>query len=244
MKYGDCTFREIQEAADANWIVILPTGCTEQQGLHLPIDFDTWLAGELAEAISTSATRLNATNSLVLPAMSFGPTPEHRGFGAGYIDVPQRLHEELVVAVLQSLADQGFARILIWLGCGQHRLAQAAAKFTAELGSKINVFIPELPYQGVWEMLVGPNLPGGHADAFATSLALARHPTSVRTDEISFGDFTIPDWSDPHLDLSRHSTAGSIGDPTAASAELGVQLWEALVAAGTKILVDYDLRTR
>ena len=29
---------------DAGCLAILPTGCREQQGPHLPVDFDTWFA--------------------------------------------------------------------------------------------------------------------------------------------------------------------------------------------------------
>jgi creatinine amidohydrolase len=45
----------------------------------------------------------------------------------------------------------------------------------------------------------------------------------------SDSESTPVDWDDPHLDFARYSSTGVIGDPTHASAELGVRLWHAVV---------------
>ena len=37
------------------------------------------------------------------------------------------------------------------------------------------------------------------------------------------------DWGNPHLDFSRYTRTGVIGDPTEATAELGPRLWDAVV---------------
>ncbi|MBA3652891.1 MAG: creatininase family protein [Actinobacteria bacterium] len=54
----------------------VPTGCTEQQGRHLPVDFDSCFS----EAVTVAAAaELDAHNLPVvaLPSLPFGPTPEH-----------------------------------------------------------------------------------------------------------------------------------------------------------------------
>lgn len=38
MRFGDLTFREIHERAEAGWLAVVPTGCTEQQGPHLSVE--------------------------------------------------------------------------------------------------------------------------------------------------------------------------------------------------------------
>ncbi|MDE0043704.1 MAG: creatininase family protein, partial [Candidatus Poribacteria bacterium] len=43
-KFTDYTYLEIKGLIEAACLAIVPTGCTEQQGPHLPIDFDTWFA--------------------------------------------------------------------------------------------------------------------------------------------------------------------------------------------------------
>ena len=47
-RFIDYTYLEIRPLIDAGCLAILPTGCTEQQGPHLPVDFDTWFAESVA----------------------------------------------------------------------------------------------------------------------------------------------------------------------------------------------------
>ena len=42
------TYLEIRDLVDAGCLAIVPTGCTEQRGPHLPVDFDTWFAETVA----------------------------------------------------------------------------------------------------------------------------------------------------------------------------------------------------
>ena len=57
MKYGELTYEEISIAAEQGWLAVVPTGCTEQQGPHLPVDFDTWFAGQVCLAASDKAEK-------------------------------------------------------------------------------------------------------------------------------------------------------------------------------------------
>ena len=244
MEFGKLTYQEIKDAARSNWIAIIPTGCTEQQGIHLSVDFDTWFVGKLCNAASSMVADRFNINSLVLPTMPFGPTPEHLGFGAGYINIPQSIHESVFQEVLQSLTDQGFQRIIIWPGCGQHQLSHMVERFLSSVSENINVFFPTLPYQNIWENLVGPDVFGGHADGFATSISLYLRSEDVRKDKIQNPVYTMPNWGSPDLDFSKHTDTGSIGDLSVASAKLGKQLWVALVEECSKIIYDYDQRTK
>ena len=108
MKYTHLTYQEIRDAAHQNHLAVVPTGCIEQQGPHLPVDFDTWFSEKVCNAASDKAGSEYGVHSLVLPAIPFGPTPEHRNYRAGYIDFPVDLHDSLVLATLKSLAEQGF----------------------------------------------------------------------------------------------------------------------------------------
>ena len=87
MRYGDLTYEEIRKRAQQGWLVIVPTGCTEQQGPHLPVDFDTWFTEQVCLAASEKAAEDYNVRSLVLPTIPFGPTPEHRNYGSGYIPI-------------------------------------------------------------------------------------------------------------------------------------------------------------
>lgn len=235
MKYGDLTYLEIREAVESGCLAIIPTGCTEQQGPHLPVDFDTWFAEKVCLAGSGKALEEFGLRSLVLPALPFGPTPEHRNFGSGYIDLPQSLHEEVIYEVLSSMADQGFTSIVVWRGCGQHDLSQAIRRFNTKYEDRSKAVQPNMPYSRIWNRLGFEQLPGGHADSFATSVAFYLRPESVRRARIKNPNNRPVDWGDPHLDLSDYSSTGVIGDPTQGSKEIGEKLWEALVEEAAEI---------
>lgn len=225
MRFGDLTFREIRERAEAGWLVVVPTGCMEQQGPHLPVDFDTWLVETVCLTAAQRAAEEYGVKALVLPALPFGPTPEHRNYGSGYIHIPHALHEQVVASILHSLAEQGFQRIVVWRGCGQHRLSQVVEQFNATHRGEARAFLPDLPYARIWDQ-VAPGIPGGHADGFATSIALYLRPQAVRADQIPRPEKRSVDWDDPDLDLTRCSSTGVVGDATVATRELGAILWE------------------
>jgi len=100
VQFGDLTYREIRQHADGGCLALVPTGCTEQQGPHLPVSFDSWLVETIARAAADEAARSYGTCVLVLPTLPFGPTPEHRGLGSGFIEMPRDLQEAIVGHVL------------------------------------------------------------------------------------------------------------------------------------------------
>jgi creatinine amidohydrolase len=236
MRFGDLTYLEIRECVAAGALALVPTGCTEQQGPHLPVDFDTWHASEVCVAGADYALARFGVQALVLPAMPFGPTPEHRGFGSGYIHLEQSLHERVTEAVLESLIEQGFRRLVLWTGCGQHALEKPVTTLNARYAGLARVFLPVQPYHTIWCRLADPRIPGGHADSYATSISLFRRPACVRVDRIPEPEKQDVSWDDPALDLTRHSSTGVIGDATHASAELGERLWQAVVAEVASVL--------
>jgi creatinine amidohydrolase len=168
--------------------------------------------------------------------MPFGPTPEHRNYGSGYIDIPKELHESLMLAVLDSLADQGFRRVVIWRGCGQHNFSETISRFNAKFKRKTKVYLPALPYHNIWCRIADPSIPGGHADSFSTSITLFLRPEIVRREKISNPQNTKVDWADPNLDFSRYSSSGVIGDPAHSDAELGARLWEGVIQEVSLVL--------
>lgn len=228
MRYGDLTYEEIRDRARQGWLAIVPTGCTEQQGPHLTVDYDTWLVERVTVAASEKAERDFGVFSLVLPVIPFGPTPEHRNYGSGYIDVPQGLHDNLVEAVLTSLAEQGFKRIVVWRGCGQHDLTGVIERFNKTNVSRTYAFLPELPYSEIMRR-IAPGVVGGHADSFATSIAMFLRPQAVREDKIPAPVNNPIDWDDPNLDFARYSSSGVIGDPSQSSPDLGARLWASVI---------------
>jgi creatinine amidohydrolase len=236
VRFDALTFEEIGRCAREGYIVLIPTGCTEQQGPHLPVGFDTWFAEALMIAAAERAGAVHDVRALVLPTLPFGPTPEHRGYGSGYVHLPKALHDAVVRAAMDSLVEQGFQRLVLWRGCGGHDLSEVVEGFNAQSSGTARAFLPGHPFYDIWCRIGDPIVEGGHADSFTTSIMLYRWPESVRQERIFDPQSSEPAWEDPNLDFSRYSSSGVIGDPTHASVELGERLWEASVEAVVAIL--------
>jgi creatinine amidohydrolase len=236
VRFGELTYLEIRSCIQKGYIALIPTGCTEQQGPHLPVDFDTWFAETVLIAAAEQLYGREGINALVLPALPFGPTPEHRNYGSGYIDLPVNLHDAVIASVLLSLAQQGFRRLIVWRGCGGHDLSGVVETFNKTYVGSSQAFLPVQPYHDIWQHVGDPSVSGGHADSFTTSIALYLRPDVVRKEFIVHPHAQEVDWSAPDLDFTRYSSMGVIGDPTHASAELGAQLWAATVSATVDIL--------
>ena len=238
MRFGELTFEEIAEAVALDALAVLPTGCTEQQGPHLTVDFDSWFAEALmVSAAERVADRLSV---VVLPALPFGPTPEHRAFGAGFIDVPVPVYDELVRSILDSLADQGFKRILVWRGCGGHDLREVTTQFNHDNAGRASAFLPGHPFHEIWCRVGDASVPGGHADSFTTSIVMYRRPERLRRDRIPAATSATPDWSDPRLDFRRYSDTGVIGSAAHADVERGRHLWDECVQAAAELMLRID----
>jgi creatinine amidohydrolase len=236
VQYDLCTYEEIAEFAAAGALAVVPLGCTEQQGPHLPVDFDSWFAETLMLEAAERVRADRGVTALVLPVIPLGPTPEHRSFGAGFLDLPNPLHDAVVTAVLESLTAQGFGSVVVWRGCGGHDLAEAVATHN-RAQTRTRVYLPDSPFWSIWCTVGDPNVAGGHADSFTTSIMLAHRPEMVRRDQIP-GPSRSPDWDDPSLDFGAYSDSGVIGDPGHASADLGRRLWEESVRWVANYLLD------
>src|SRR5687767_5709654 len=96
--WGEHTSPAIAEAADANALVLLPCGCTEQHAWHLPVDTDTYQVERLCRQGAELASQTHGVRVLVLPALPFGPASEHHGL-AGTIS----LSNELWIGVVKQI---------------------------------------------------------------------------------------------------------------------------------------------
>lgn len=229
MKYGKLTYLEIKDKIKEEYTLLIPTGCTEQQGPHLTVDFDTWFAETLVNEASDAAFEKYGVKTLIAPIIPFGPTGEHMKFGTGYVNLPQNLYEEVIYNVIKSFSDQGFKKLVIWRGCGGHYLDKVVERINIEYKDKSNVKILRHPFYDIWCENGCGNIPLGHADSFTTSIVMYKAPQDVRIDKIEKSNSTEPKWDDPNLDFYDYTKNGVIGDPTYATAELGKKMWEKTV---------------
>ncbi|HEY7467752.1 MAG TPA: creatininase family protein, partial [Dehalococcoidia bacterium] len=62
MRFTDFTYEELRDLTPRVDALFLPLGCTEQQGPHLTVDFDTQMITQLCDDI---ARRLDGAHSVI-----------------------------------------------------------------------------------------------------------------------------------------------------------------------------------
>lgn len=180
-RYEYLTWPEINEAAEAKKVLLLPIGSTEQHGNHLPLDTDNFLAS----SISLEAGRCDPRNILVMPTIPYGYN-EHAQDFPGTIHVTYEHFIEYCLDVCKSAAYAGFKRIIIVDGHGsnEHLCEFIARRATLETEALIastmwtNLVIKE------FENIRDSNIGGAaHACELETSIYLYLASDRVKMDQ-------------------------------------------------------------
>jgi creatinine amidohydrolase len=168
---------EIEEAAKAGAVVIVPIGSTEQHGPHLPVDTDIRSSSEIARR---AAERVTEFPVLIAPPVWSGYSPHQMHF-PGTITLRADVFIELLVDVGTSIAQHGFRKILFLNGHGGNRgLVLTATMKLSEAGV-------EVAAATYWDMITeeinqirsGPVGSTGHSCELETSTQLAIQPENV-----------------------------------------------------------------
>lgn len=242
-RYSRLTWEEMNDAIEAQKLVILPTGSTEQHGRHLPLDTDTFLC----ETVCLEVGRRAADQVLVLPPVAYGLNRHHLDF-PGTIHIQPQIFIDFCLNVTKSVAYHGFERILLVNGHGSNSplvdlVARRTVLETDSLCFATNYFaFLQEAFASIRESEVV-----AHADELETSLYLHLAPERVRWDRAEAGDdrrgeFLSSDSTSPLVRFNdywgRWTTSGVHGDPTRASAAKGAILFEAAVSGLVKLVAE------
>lgn len=226
---------ELRARAAANAIVIVPVGSLEQHGPHLPVEVDSMLAETVA--LETARRMVAKVPTLVLPCVWTGISEHHMSFG-GTVTLPFATFCALISGICRSLVRDGFRRIVVLNGHGGNDYGLKVV--CDELASELDAAIIQTTY---WHAAAGPiaallerQKVLQHACEAETSMMMA-----VRGDLIDAARFAsaeverTPELSEiagPGLyrwrSLAARAASGVVGFPTAASAQKGRRLIEAI----------------
>jgi len=239
------TVEEVREALKKTKTVILPVGCTEQHGYHLPTCTDTLNAIELAKRVSAQ------TQCLVAPVLPYS-------FSGGElpctINISPHVVSLLVCEICQSLALQGFRNIVVLPGHGGSENTRALHD-GADMFYRSRPDMPDLviAVPEFWEM--APSCRKAfeakdyHAGWFETSLMMVWDASLVRDKKRTDSPAvlkTLLDNPDAYLTSKRpvdHPSVepqkrqnpkirvGVMGDPSKADLDFGVKAVDEAVAA-------------
>src|SRR6478735_11641894 len=114
-RYAKLPWPEIEDAAEAGKVCIVPCGAVEQHGPHLPLDVDIICPTEVA----FGAGRARPDQLLVLPTVSYGYTGHVMDF-PGTINTHFEHFIHQVLDITKSLAYHGFKKIILLNGHGSN----------------------------------------------------------------------------------------------------------------------------
>ncbi len=225
---------QLQQALDQGWPLLVPTGCVEYHGPHLPLGVDTLLVEELLHRVA------ERTPCVVAPPFWYGPASYAvSGPQQGSIDVSTERFGRHVKDVLASFWKTGFRWIIVGIhhqgldGPESLAIRQAAAEVTFELthAERGDAWWGKAPLDQadnvferiqVWPSALPPAVEQGvemadHAGFYETSLILAAHPALVDQARLT-------------ADAPWYTRTAS-NKASEASAEAGQRMWNAMVNA-------------
>lgn len=221
-------------------VCLVPLGSLEQHGPHLPLWTDTAIVSEIARRVEQRLP----SQVLLAPAQRIGYSPHHARFGCVSLDLA--VYMGLIGGLCRSLAAMGFRRILLLNGHGGNDVPCRAAMcgLKTEL-PKLSIALASywtLAAEAFSRIRTSPRGGMGHACEMETSIMLALHPDQVKLERAK-DDGTAGQTGYRLLDMLRPqpyymvrnfdelSASGTVGHPSHASAEKGVQFLDAAVEA-------------
>jgi len=200
-------------------VALLPVGSTEQHGPHAPLGTDFLTAAAIAERGASACDE----SVVVAPTIPVGVAEEHRHFD-GTLWVSEGAFRTYVGDVLRSLGDL-VDHVVVVNGHGGNTgaLREICARVTRD------GVVDAVAY--TWFDAVDPDVPLGHGGPAETSVVQRLRADLVhedRFDEARAGMAeTFGDWvggTNVAYDFREFTESGNVGDPSAASADLGEEL--------------------
>jgi creatinine amidohydrolase len=252
--WANMTVEKIRDYLKDRPTVILPVGCTEQHGYHLPTKVDILNAEEIAKRVSTE------TGIVVMPTVNYtysgGELP-------GTVNVSPNAVALYIEEICLSLAAQGVKNIVILLGHGGSENMTALMAFRDMFLRKyqhldlIIALIPPFPCSDEAKILYKEN--DWHAGKTETSLMLYWAPELVHMDRIQYDSeelsYMMRKDPDAYQDVQKPLDSpyvsrrirqrpdiqvGVMGYPEEASAELGEKMAKDSVREIIKIIQDIE----
>jgi len=227
MKWLEMTGVDVAELAQRTDVAIVPVGCVEWHGPHLPTGND----GIVAEHIAVRAAEIEP--AIVLPTIYFNINDQMKCYN-GTLSFPPRIVADLYHALCTEAARNGFRKIIFFIGHGGSQIVVdiVQAELLERITSSDNpgyfifwCFIPQLMQPELSEIISSPT---GHACEFETSLTLAIAPHLVRMDRVSGKVGPVHERAIPmatyRVDWKRRVPEGFIGYPERATSEKGERL--------------------
>ncbi len=218
---------------------VLPLGSTEYHGDHLPFGTDTLVAESLADAVSKRVSGM-----LCLPALPFGMSRHYSSFPLS-ITLSTETQIHVIKEILESLNQQGLRRLLIINGHdGNLPGIEAATREYRVEHPEMKIAVLEAWWVTAAELLPKGTFEAwgglGHAGEGETSIMLRVAPELVNLSKANGHIPKLPEHVQVKWLFKEITPFGVTGDPTKATSEKGILMWNALVDHLVSFVEDMD----
>ena len=187
MKWEDLTVTQFKEALKVTkGVAIIPIGCLEKHGYHIPLGTDMTIARVIAE----KATEIE--EALVVPIAPYGIISEAQ-HKLGTLSISSKLQYELLEELCDELARNGYYKIILLNGHGgATHFTRYFAQSRLEKRHPYIVYVINAHYRTVQQyqdflkLNGGPLLGSGHADLMETSEMLYHQPDCCDMENVIF----------------------------------------------------------
>ena len=248
--FREMTWHEVNDAVKARRVVLIPVGAIEQHGPHLPVDVDN----TFVEHICDEAARRAPDIAVSMPAIHYGYNAHNMDF-PGTIDIKMQHFMDYCCDLGESLASQGFCRLLFVNGHGSNAplcdlIARKLTVTTQAMAGAINHW--QIAWDVIASLLEGGPYAADHACEWETSEYLALKPALVQTEKIVDEIPALrggPRWLYPDLNTARWvhfmnwwskmNDSGVAGTPSKATAEKGRKMLETTIDRIVSVCRDF-----
>ena len=233
MRLAELHWPEVERLDGEKIVALVPVGSMEQHGPHLPFQVDVFISSRLAEDLEKKIPEL-----LLVPPMWAGVSAHHMDF-PGSITLRPKVFIDVLHDICGSLHHHGFRRIVLLNGHGGNRssLEVLGQELFVEFGLTVNTLaywdlVPDL----VKSLKKTQSSGMGHSGELETSLMLYLAPELVDRQTIPEGVLGLEP-SGPmsgikrYINMKEHSAQGVIGMPSAATSEIGKELYHGALGA-------------
>ncbi len=169
-----------------NDVVLIPVGCTELHGDHLPTATDTLFVSMICEGVRrfTEKNRDGHVN-IALPPLNYGAHPYHHVGMPGTVIVREMVVREMIIDAMLGLWNMGFRKQVVINNHGQLWVLESAIQEFQKRYQLPGIFRTLDWHRGVREMFRTKDRGGDwdttfvHADEAETSLGLYLFPDMV-----------------------------------------------------------------
>lgn len=199
--------RQLLEERKKNDIVLIPVGCTENHGKHLPSATDTLFVSQIVEGVRRYFLKRDIPVALALPPLNYGSHPYHHYGMPGTIPVREDISRELLIDMMLGLWNDGFRKQIIINNHGHLWMLESAIQQFQKRYQLPGIFRVMDWHRAVREMFYTKERGGQygtnfvHAEEAETSLALYLFPEMVEMAE-AVNTHGKPYLPDGHFDTS------------------------------------------